>query len=359
MVPPIPRFRALLSRLALAALLLAGARSGLAAQEPAMPTALTPATWDSYKSHFISPEGRLVDDVNGGISHSEGQGYAMLLAVAAGDSLAFARVWGWTAKELYTREDGLASWRWSPTTTPHITDRNNATDGDLLIAWALAEAARVWNSPEYRAAARKIALAVGRADTFRSRFGLALLPGAAGFTAKDMADGPVVNLSYWVFPAFPVLKEIAPEVDWAALTRSGVALLEAARFGPGDLPSDWVSLKEEPAPAKNYPPVFGYNALRIPLYLVWGDVPKTELLAPFARLGRGGERPSLMNVSSGMPTEPFYDNGYAAVFALAGCAGSGVPFPPGMRDVVVEHYYSTTLHILSLLAAEHRGLACG
>jgi len=35
----------------------------------------------TYQSKFISPEGRVIDDANGGISHSEGQGYGMLIAV--------------------------------------------------------------------------------------------------------------------------------------------------------------------------------------------------------------------------------------------------------------------------------------
>ncbi len=330
---------------------------------PGTPEGLLPAlaanAWGDYKTRFISDDGRLVDDVNGHVSHSEGQGYAMLLAVAAGDSLGFSRIWGWTARELYTREDGLASWRWSPTASPHVTDRNNATDGDLLIAWALAAAAKTWRSPEYKAAARRIALAVGKAATFKSRFGLTLLPAASGFSAKDMVDGPVVNLSYWVFPAFRALADIAPEVDWAGLTASGVALIRASRFGPTDLPSDWVSIKSDPAPAKNFPSVFGYNALRIPLYLVWGGAASPELLAPFGRLMRAGARPSLVNVSSGLPTEPFFDSGYAAVFALAQCAGQGTPFPAEGREVSFDHYYSTTLHILALLAARDRGLSCG
>ncbi|MEG9529489.1 MAG: glycosyl hydrolase family 8, partial [Hyphomicrobiales bacterium] len=41
--------------------------------------------WRAYRSRFITDQGRVVDTANGQISHSEGQGYGMLLAVAAGD----------------------------------------------------------------------------------------------------------------------------------------------------------------------------------------------------------------------------------------------------------------------------------
>ncbi len=41
--------------------------------------------WESYKARFFKPEGRIVDTGNGGVSHTEGQGFAMLMAVANDD----------------------------------------------------------------------------------------------------------------------------------------------------------------------------------------------------------------------------------------------------------------------------------
>ena len=49
--------------------------------------------WPAFKARYMAPEGRIVDTGNGGISHSEGQGYGMLLAEAAGDRAAFDRLW--------------------------------------------------------------------------------------------------------------------------------------------------------------------------------------------------------------------------------------------------------------------------
>ncbi len=77
----------------------------------------------------------MIDRTNGGVSHSESQGYGMLLAVAANDRAAFEAIWAWTQAHLYVRGDNLASWKWDPAATPHVADPNNATDGDLLIAW--------------------------------------------------------------------------------------------------------------------------------------------------------------------------------------------------------------------------------
>ena len=38
---------------------------------------LDPALWQGYKARFLAPEGRIVDNGNGGVSHSEGQGYGI------------------------------------------------------------------------------------------------------------------------------------------------------------------------------------------------------------------------------------------------------------------------------------------
>ena len=102
------------------------------------------ADWEAYRSRFVEDSGRVVDTANGNISHSEGQGYGLLLALAASDRRSFEQIWSFTFTELLIRDDGLAVWKWDPAAKPRVTDRNNATDGDLLIAYALAKAGEVW-----------------------------------------------------------------------------------------------------------------------------------------------------------------------------------------------------------------------
>jgi endo-1,4-beta-D-glucanase Y len=51
-----------------------------AATGAAAPATLLADGWRQYKDRFVTSEGRVVDNANGGISHSEGQGYAMLIA---------------------------------------------------------------------------------------------------------------------------------------------------------------------------------------------------------------------------------------------------------------------------------------
>lgn len=317
--------------------------------------------WDNYKAKFITDDGRVVDNDNGNVSHSEGQGYGMLLAAFADDQETFQKLWRWTAKELYIRGDNLAAWRWKPSETPHVQDRNNATDGDLLIAWALAEAASRWKIAEYRSNAHKIALDIGRLATTSNLNGRVISPGINGFGAKDMKDGPVVNLSYWVFPAIEVLKNIAPEIDWISIKQSGLKLLKASGNGPSRLPPDWLSLADNTVgPAKEYPARFGYDAIRIPLYLAWGGTIDREALAVFSQTWRNlpDGRPNVVDVTTGQPAETFGEPGYQAVVALTRCATEGTKFPAELMNAKLEHYYPATLHVLSLILAGHRYSKC-
>jgi endo-1,4-beta-D-glucanase Y len=50
---------------------------------------ILPAEWSSYKESFVTEDGRVVDTANNGISHSESQGYGLILAVLAGRPAGF------------------------------------------------------------------------------------------------------------------------------------------------------------------------------------------------------------------------------------------------------------------------------
>lgn len=316
--------------------------------------------WATYASRFITPEGRVVDNANKDISHSEGQGYAMLIAVRANDEETFTRIWDWTKSNLFVRNDQLAAWVWDPNTDPHVRDTDDASDGNLLIAWALTEGGRQWEKNEYVDDARKIATTVGQSSLAQSKFGQVLLPGSKDYGSGDRPDGPVINLSYWVFPAFPRLASITQGTNWAQLAANGISIIRRARFGPERLPSDWISLARQARPADNFPNVFGYDVIRVPLYLAWGHPQERKTLAifePVLRLARTGP-PSAIDIPSGKPKKPFGGQGYDAVIAFLDCALNGTSFPKKYLTITADLYYPTTLHLLSLLALRESYPAC-
>lgn len=260
-------------RVLLRALLLPGALLTLAACAPAPDTK---SEWTQFRRQFIQPDGRLVDPGRQGWSHSEGQGFAMILAVHHDDAVTFANAWNWARTHLQVREDRLLAWSWAP--GAGVSDTNNASDGDLIVAWALARAGKRWHEPAYTHAAREIAQAIRTRLLRRDGRGVVLLPGQDGF---EKESGTTVNLSYWVFPAFAALAEVDPAPDWDALRDTGLKLLQESRHGRWGLPSDWTLLGETLVPSPDFPPRFGYDAIRIPLYLQWAGLATPQLLDPY------------------------------------------------------------------------------
>ncbi|MER0240138.1 glycosyl hydrolase family 8 [Fulvimarina sp. MAC8] len=333
-------------------MLLVGTTFGAA---PARSATIQPDDWSAYKAAFVNQDGRVIDTGNGGISHSEGQGYGLLLAYLANDPAAFDLIWSFTRTEFLLRDDGLAVWRWDPNKTPHVTDPNNATDGDILIAYALASAGRDWNREELTTTATGMAKAIGHLVQLHQGRTI-MLAGKAGYGADDRKDGPVVNLSYWVYEAFPVLAELAPDTEWSSLNQSGLTLLEQAQFGPRNLPPEWLSLRTRPKPADGFENRFGYNALRIPLYLARAGVRDRALLT---RLREGMTNDDgqvvVVDLDSGTVEEVLSEPGYAILPALVSCVIDQRPIDPKIRRFEPTLYYPSTIHLLALsyLSEEH------
>jgi endoglucanase len=311
---------------------------------------LPSADWEAYRSRFVEDSGRVIDNVNGNISHSEGQGYGLLLALAANDRMSFEKIWSFTFTELLIRDDGLASWKWDPAAKPRVSDRNNATDGDILIAYALAKAGTAWKEPRYTNAAQKLAQAIGKHTFGREGSSVFLLPAAEGFAAGERADGPVVNLSYWVFEAFPVLATLAPEYEWQRIWREGVTLLQQATSGRVRLPADWISIQSrmQTKPAEGFPPEFGYNSLRIPLYLLRAGMTDLEWLRALKqRWSAENEGIAVVNVVTGQVRERLTDKGYAIISAGLACALDGTPVPEALKAFEPQFYYPSALYLMT------------
>ncbi|PZM14681.1 glycosyl hydrolase family 8 [Rhizobium tubonense] len=330
-------------------------RDPAGAQQPM----IDPQAWQAYKAKFLDPGGRIIDDGNGGISHSEGQGYGLLLAYLANNPADFEQIWYFTRTELLIRDDGLAAWSWNPGKTPHIEDINNASDGDILIAYALALAGSAWQKGDYTSEATKIAQALLTETTIAYQGEMLLLPGASGFSEGDREDGPVVNPSYWIFEAFPVLGTLVPSDKWQKMLDSGVALLRQMQFGAKKLPADWVSLKRRPQPAAGFPPEFGYNAVRIPLYLVRGGIKDAALLTRLKQgMSDANGSVTLIDLSSDKVTATLSDPGYQVINDLVDCVVDGTKLPATARQFVPTLYYPSTLHLLGLAYAAEKHPEC-
>ncbi|GGD56285.1 glycosyl hydrolase family 8 [Croceicoccus mobilis] len=300
--------------------------------------------WTDFKSRYIQKDGRVVDNGNGGISHSEGQGYALVLAELAGDREIFDRVWNWTDKNLAQQNKALFIWRFDPNASDPLADPNNATDGDILIAWALGRAAARWQNSafESHAAATRAAIA---GDLVLARERLLLLPAAHGFVHEDRI---VLNLSYYIWPALSEFAEREPKGPWTKIMEDGLWLLGQSRFGGHQLPSDWISYLDGKVtgPAPGWEPRFGFDAVRIPLYLgLSGLQGRAQHIIDFWRsyFVKGNIPPAWVDVKSGAMAE--YALSYGASTYASLLAGVGT-------DVTAEvqhNYYSAVLNCFSRL----------
>jgi endoglucanase len=311
--------------------------------------------WQRYAAAFVDG-GRVVDRDNGDISHSEGQGYGLLFALAADDRAGFARLWSWTRATLQ-RDDGLFSWRYRPCASADrrcVDDPNNATDGDVLIAWALLRAGRQWDDGTYSAAAVALIRALRTQLTVADHGYRFLLPGRDGFVENRGGQRYYrLNPSYWIFPAFRDFHAVDSAGGWARLAADGERLLTAARFGAERLHPEWfllgpdgVLLAEEAAS------LYAYNACRVPLHLAWDPATAAALLKPY-RAWWSSRRPvpAWLNLRSGDPAPYAWGPGMKAIAALVGERARAAPEPPAFPDVGPEMgYFQASLVLLSQLA---------
>jgi endoglucanase len=331
----------------LAIALLAVCQAAVAQDDPVA------AGWATFRDRFVTAEGRVVDTGNKEVSHTEGQGWAMLFAEAAGDRASFDKIWGWTREKLQRHDSALFAWRWDPNDgKAPVADANDATDGDILIAWALIRASRRWNHAEYSRSARHIVSDIRRKLIVSAPGRLVLLPGSDGFKGEDGTT--IVNPSYYVFPALKDFARILPAPDWQRLQRDGLGLLADARFGRWGLTPDWVDIGDEGdlSPAGKFPARFGYDAIRVPLYLIWSGEASPERLASYL---------DFWNDFAGKPVPAWADVKDNTLAPYPGSAGlqsivqlarfyrqpNPPPLPPiGDKD----DYYSASLSLLAAVA---------
>ncbi|MGG5886575.1 glycosyl hydrolase family 8 [Falsiroseomonas sp. HC035] len=319
--------------------------------------------WRAFCARFLLAEGRVVDTANAGISHSEGQGWALLCAEQMDDRETFDRLLGWTRRVLARPNDALSAWRFRPDGARGgaVDDINNATDGDLMIAWALLRAGRRWEAPGLTAQGTAIARDVLRLLVREVGDETVLLPGAAGFEQREHI---VINPSYYAFPALRALAQAVPDPTWLRLAVDGVALLRRARFGRWGLPADWVALPRlggRPAPAPGWPARFSYDALRVPLYLAWAGMGREPAAAGAARFWTDPQHqrmPAWTDFASDAVSPYQASAGIRSVAQLTiGRQSESTSQPRWPSPNEAQDYYSAVLSLLARLAWRDSTLA--
>lgn len=232
--------------------------------------------WAHYKSSFINNDGRVIDYYQNNNSHSEGQGFGMLSAVAHNDRNTFDKLWKWTRTNMNGRFDNLFPWLWGQRANGQWNkiDYNNATDGDILIAYSLLRAAEKWPDTAYRKEGLLIVEAIRKQLAIEWHGHTFLLPSYDGYNKPNIL---ILNPSYIIFPAYRYFAQMDNRPFWEKAYNSGASLLGMSCFGAFCLPSDWVVINEiKPSIYKEKSSLFGYEAIRTLLYIA----PEKELKFP-------------------------------------------------------------------------------
>jgi endo-1,4-beta-D-glucanase Y len=220
---------------------------------------------NGFLSRYVDANGRVVRRDQGGDTVSEGQGYAMLLAVATGNRGRFATIWDWTRQHL-TLPTHLFAWHWSG---GHRAN-TSAADADLQIGWALALAGRRWHSSAWTDAARTVGKAIATSEIGYDDAGAPTLvagPWAVGRNAPN-----VVEPGYWTPPAEQTLAALTGDKRLEDVTNADLGHLGALTNNGQALPPDWAQLgggtdpHPVPAPDGSAPVQSGPDGLRA---LVW------------------------------------------------------------------------------------------
>jgi endo-1,4-beta-D-glucanase Y len=244
------------------ALVRAGRQDGPQAALLRRPSDQASSAIDRFFERYVDPDGRVVRRDQGGDTVSEGQAYALLLAVAQGNQSRFERVWAWTKQNLQ-RPDGLLSWKWSK---GRVIDPSPATDADLDAARALLMGSRRFQAAHLRDEAVRIGAAVLSNETVDVDGTLVLVAGPWAVEKR------VVNPSYVSPCAYAELEEATGDGRWGRLRESSYRMIDDLT-ADNRLPPDWARVDDAGAHPTGPPdqaskePQYGLDAARVPFRL--------------------------------------------------------------------------------------------
>jgi len=309
-----------------------GGALALAAQRAAAATA--PAgwpAWETFVRRFVQADGRVIDLGDGAKSTSEGQSYALFFALVANQPERFETLLRWTSDNLADGQLGarLPAWHWGRRGDGSwgVKDANAAADADLWIAYALLEAARLWNAPRHEQRARALLAQIARQEVVQAgRAGTLLLSGPVGFV---LGNGRWrINPSY--VPGFLLagLARADTGGPWQAVWDSLLGL--APQLFPAGVAPDNVVVHADGRvhPDTEAEPLASYDGIRVYLWAGMSGAGSRELvtrLAPFAALTRRlGQPPEKVDPASGVARPSAY--------SPLGFSGALLPFLDALGD---------------------------
>lgn len=324
-----------------------------------MPTNVSAADftggYDAWKAAYVRSCGArgsyVANPQDGNSAYSEGIGYGMMLAVAAGDRTLFDALW--TYYQANVDGNGLMHWRIAGCGGP--SGMNSATDGDIDTAMALIQASCKWGS-SYAQPARDLIGKI-KAREIVVQNGLQVVKPGDAFN-----DATCVNPSYMApgfFRAFGRFTSDAAFWDKVA-TDSYTIINRLAHATTGLVPNWGHTDGSAPHGECNRPDarLYSYDAARTPWriatdYRFWGTEAARTLLTKHVAFAKQKGIDSIGDKYNldGSVVNGFHTPVTTGAFATATVVSDGATanqFYQALRAVTVNEYFPTTLKLLYL-----------
>jgi len=237
--------------------------------------------WTGYKERFLQKDGRVIDKKNNNITHSEAIGYTLYFAYKFQDDKAFDKVYQWYGSHMQKNQYGLIPWVWGEDgfNEWRTLDINNATDGDMWIAYSLLLMGERRGDTLMIEEAKMLVKAIKKHLLISLKDRVFLLPGKEG---HDKNDGFFLNLSYYHFDILDAFFKETKDPIWEELSTDAEWLLHQSQFSSLKLHSDWIFIDNSLTIHDARNKMFGYDAIRIPLNIAKSNLStRQSLLRPY------------------------------------------------------------------------------
>ena len=247
--------------------------------------------WDWYRNYVSqSSKGTFVNTgtQEDPVALSESQGYGMLITLLAAQKGytkedQFMRLFHYYKANRISEQNTLMKWQQkkSPNGWSSV-DQNNATDGDLDIAYALIQADKLWpdSFEQYGLAAQQL-LASIKAHNYSEKTGLLTVGNWATVDSKAETMIRTSDMIPHYFETFAAYTKDPFWTKWEAHTTKALTQM-SQQTSTGLLPDfAWVTassitpLKPNEIAGKNDGD-YAYNAARVPLRLADSDKPEVK-----------------------------------------------------------------------------------
>ena len=229
-----------------------------------------------YKRNIIQSNGRVVDWQNKGVTHTEGIGYSLFFSVYFSDKKTFYKIYRWFRKNLPLNDKGLIPWLWGklPNGKWGILDSNDATDGNLWIAYSLLLGYEKWHDLELKEFALSLIRNIKKFDIYIKNKCIFLLPAAKYFVNKNSV---IVNPSYYTPFIFRKIYEYDKDPIWLKLAKQSYKLWYFIFLTPYHLYPEWIKVDKTYCKVTDISGIMAFNAIRIPIWILYSSNTETNV----------------------------------------------------------------------------------